>query len=81
MKLTALSTKLQPMHDIGETGFLRQYERARKADVATMNYLTSGLDYLFASEQTLLKRLTHFGLHQMNRQSAIKKMLINQAVS
>lgn len=81
MKLTALSTKLQSMHDIGETGFLRQYERARKADVSAMNYLTSGLDYLFASEQTLLKKLTQFGLQQINRQAGIKKILINQAVS
>ena len=81
MKLTALSSTLRSMHDIGDTGFLRQYERARKADVAGMNYLTSGLDYLFASEQTLLKKFTHFGLQQVNRQTGLKKILIKQAVS
>ncbi len=81
MKLAALSDKLHAMKDIGDTGFLRQYERARKADVVAMNYLTTGLDYLFASEQTLFKKLTQLGLQQINRQSSIKKVLIQQAVS
>ena len=81
MKLVALSAQLKSMHDIGETGFLRQYERARKADVVSMNYLTSGLDYLFASEQKLLKKLTQFGLQHLNRQAGIKRILINQAVT
>jgi len=60
---------------------LRQYERARKADVVAMNYLTAGLDYLFASEQTFFRKLTLLGLQQINRQSTIKKVLIQQAVS
>lgn len=81
MKLTALSDKLHAMQDLGDMGFLRQYERARKADVVAMNYLTTGLDYLFASEQTLFRKLTQLGLQQINRQSRIKKVLIQQAVS
>lgn len=81
MKLTALSDKLHVMKDIGDTGFLRQYERARKADILAMNYLTTGLDYLFASEQTFFRKLTHLGLQQVNRHSSIKKALIHQAVS
>lgn len=81
MKLVALSDKLHAMQCIGDTGFLRQYERARKADVAAMSYLTTGLDYLFASEQTLLKKLTQLGLQQVNKQSTIKKILIQHAVS
>ncbi len=81
MKLTALSDKLHAMQDLGDMGFLRQYERARKADVVAMNYLTTGLDYLFASEQTLFRKLTQLGLQQINRQSIIKKVLIQQAVS
>ena len=81
MKLTALSAKLHAMQDIGDTGFLRQYERARKADMIAMNYLTTGLDYLFASEQTWLTKLTQFGLKQINQRSSIKKRLIQHAVS
>lgn len=81
MKLTELSTKLHALQDIGDTGFLRQYERARKADILAMNYLTTGLDHLFASEKTWLNKLTQFGLKQINQQSGIKKRLIQHAVS
>jgi 2-polyprenylphenol 6-hydroxylase len=79
MKLTELTTKLQAMHDTGERSFLRQYERARKADMMSMNSLTSGLDYLFATEQAVLKKLTNWGLQQIKRQPSLKKILIQQA--
>ena len=69
------------MQDIGEQAFLRQYERARKADIISMNSLTSGLDVLFANEQSMLKKLTNFGMQQLNRQGAMKKILIKQAVA
>ena len=69
------------MQDIGEQAFLRQYERARKADIISMNGLTSGLDALFSGEQTMLKKLTNFGMQQLNRHGAMKKILIKQAVA
>ncbi len=80
MKLAQLTTKLHAMHDIGEHIFLRQYERARKADMISMNSLTSGLDYLFATERPVLKKLTNWGLQQITRQPSLKKRLIQQAV-
>ena len=80
MQLAQLTTKLHQMQDIGERAFLRQYERARKADVMSINGLTSGLDYLFATEQTLLKKLSNWGLKAIARQPSLKKLLINQAV-
>ena len=80
MQLAQLTTKLLAMHDIGERAFLRQFERARKADVMSMNSLTSGLDYLFATEQTLLKNLSNWGLQAIARQPSLKKLLIKQAV-
>jgi len=79
MQLAQLTTKLHQMQDIGERAFLRQYERARKADVMAMNSLTSGLDYLFATEQTLLKKLSNWGLQAIARQPSLKKLLIKQA--
>ncbi|MES2503118.1 MAG: FAD-dependent monooxygenase [Pseudomonadota bacterium] len=79
MELAQLTTKLHAMHDIGERAFLRQFERARKADVIGMNSLTSGLDYLFATEQTLLKKLSNWGLQGIARQPSLKKLLIKQA--
>ena len=81
MQLTSLATKLHVMQDVGDSGFLRQYERSRRADIATMNTLTTGLDYLFASESIMLKKVTHWGLRQLNRQTTLKKLLIQQAAA
>ena len=81
MQLASLATKLNAMQDIGETSFLRQYERARSADMAKMNAFTTGLDYLFASESVIFKKVTHWGLRQLNRQTMFKKLLIQQAAA
>ncbi len=80
MQLAQLTAKLHSMQDIGEHTFLRQFERSRKADIISMNGLTSGLDYLFATEQMLLKKLTNWGLQRIARQATLKKLLIKQVV-
>ena len=80
----ALQTLLSVTHtlqDIGEKTFLRSYERSRKADITSMNGLTSGLDWLFASEHDALKKLTNWGMRAINKQIVIKKVLIKQAVA
>jgi len=79
--LQELLAKAHIMQDIGEKTFLRQYERARKADIVSMNSLVSGLDYLFASEQGVLKKLGVWGMRKLNNQTLIKKVLIKQAVA
>lgn len=81
MTLQHLITRAHALIDIGEYSFLRQYARARKADVATMNSLTSGLDALFASENKLLNTAIDFGFKQISRQANIKKLLIQHAVA
>ena len=81
IEVQKLLAKAHALQDIGEFTFLRQYERARKADVAGMKGLTSSLDALFANEQNLVKKLTNFGMQQLNRQSLMKKILIQQAVA
>jgi 2-octaprenylphenol hydroxylase len=81
MLLTSLTTKLHAVQDIGEYGFLRKYERARSADIATMNTLTTGLDALFAIDSGLIKRATNWGFRQLNRQATLKKILIQQAAA
>lgn len=78
MKLAELTTKCQ---DIGDYNVLRQYERARASDIVTMNTLTTGLDYLFASENNVLKTATKWGLRQLNHQTVIKKLLIQQVAA
>ena len=77
--LQQLLAKAHALQDIGEKIFLRQYERARKADIVSMNSLTSGLDYLFASEQYFLKKLANWGMRQLNKQAIMKKIMIKQA--
>ena len=77
-KLLSNSHALQ---DIGEYTFLREYERARKADIMSMNGLTSGLDWLFASDLAILKRLTNLGMTHLKKNAFIRKVLIKQAVA
>ncbi len=81
MELQNLLSTSHPLQDIGENSFLRKYERSRRTDIATMSALTTGLDYLFASDIVLVKRLAHWGLRQLNRQTTIKKLLIQQAAT
>ena len=81
MQMAAVTTNCHAMQDIGCNTILRQYERARAADVATMNTLTTGLDRLFAADNRLLKKLTHWGFMQINKQAGIKKLLIQQVAA
>ncbi|HNV89050.1 MAG TPA: FAD-dependent monooxygenase [Methylotenera sp.] len=81
MQLESLVSATHALQDIGETTFLRKYERSRQADIATMNALTTGLDELFASDINLVKKWTHWGMRQLNQQATIKKLLIQQAVA
>ncbi|MFW5431666.1 MAG: FAD-dependent monooxygenase [Methylophilaceae bacterium] len=69
------------LQDMGDEVFLRQYERARKADILSMNTLTSGLDSWFSSESSALKKITGFGMNQLNKHPNIKSILIKQAVA
>jgi 2-polyprenylphenol 6-hydroxylase len=81
IQLSSQLTKCHAMMDIGEQSFLRQYERARKADVLTMNSLTSGLDWLFASESSAVKKMTQWGFYNINKQLGIKKRLLQQVAA
>ena len=69
------------MQDIGSNTVLRQYERARAADVATMSVLTAGLDDLFSSDSRLLKKMAHWGFKKINKHASIKKLLIQQVAA
>ncbi|MGJ8619224.1 MAG: FAD-dependent monooxygenase [Methylophilaceae bacterium] len=70
-----------PLQDIGEDGFLRQFARARKADIISMSTLTSGLDKLFAHESNALKALVSASMQQLDKYATIKRILIKQAVA
>lgn len=81
MTLAKLIAKSHQLQDIGEVGFLRQFERERKADILSMNTLTSGLDSWFSYESAMLKTLTKLGMSHLNKYSSIKKILIKQAIA
>ena len=81
MQLALLATKLHSMHDIGDSSFLRQYERVRKADIVTMNTLTSSLDWLFASESSMVRKMMLWGFGSMKKQTSVKKLLIQQVAA
>jgi 2-polyprenylphenol 6-hydroxylase len=79
--LQKLIANSHAMHDIGEQAFLRQYERVRKADIISMNTLTSGLDSWFSIESPALKKLTSWGMSKLESHQLLKKILIKQAVA
>jgi len=81
IELQNLFSTMHSLQDIGDKTFLRKYERSRRADIATMSTLTSGLDSLFATDISLMKKWTDWGLTQLNRNAIIKKWFIQQAVS
>ena len=59
---------------------LREYERARSADISTMMALTDGLHRLFSNQTKLVKSLRNWGLATINQQVMLKKLLIKQVV-
>jgi 2-octaprenylphenol hydroxylase len=81
MMLEDMLTRTHRLSDIGEESFLRTYERNRKADVLSMNTLTSGLDQLFASQSTMLQKMTGLGMDYLDKQTFLKQLLIKQAVA
>jgi len=81
MSLAKLMTSSHALQDIGDATFLRRYERDRKADVVSMNTLTSGLDYFFSSNNQLMKRLATSSMEQLEKRISMKNILIKQAVA
>ena len=81
MSLAKLMTSSHALQDIGDATFLRRYERDRKADVVSMNTLTSGLDYFFSSNNQLMKRLATSSMEQLEKRLSMKNILIKQAVA
>ena len=60
---------------------LREYERARSADISRMMALTDGLHRLFGNQNSVVKTLRNWGLSSINQQSFVKKLLIKQVVN
>lgn len=70
-----------PRQDCGELSLLRQYERARREDIAAMAWSTDGLQKLFAARPVWVSAMRNFGLDAINRLAPLKNFLIREAVA
>lgn len=64
----------------GDILLLRRYERARKADILSMQAVTTGLQKLFNRDSTSLAWLRNNGLALTNRIAPLKRRLMAHAI-
>ena len=64
---------------LGDERLLRRYERARKADVATMGTVADGLHGLFAQTDARWQALRHWGMRGFARSGPLKAWVVRQA--
>ena len=67
--------------DCGDYMLLRQYERARKEDILTMEFTTDSLQKLFSNKNSTLTRLRNLGLGLTNEFPLLKKHLMQHALN
>ena len=65
---------------LNDPSLLKQYARARKADILNMVLLTDTLYHLFKSQNATIKAVRNWGL-SATKYAAIKKMLVSSAVT
>lgn len=70
-----------PTHrDIGETGVLRAFERARAEEILALQAMTHGLQRLFCASQTGVATLRNLGLNLTNRAAVVRNLLARYAM-
>ncbi len=80
VELVQVLAERNPLADIGDRFVLRRYERARKADVLSMQGLTHGLYGAFDSKQALVRAVRNWGMSLPNRHPILKRALMKQAL-
>lgn len=65
---------------LGDEKLLRRYERARKADVLAMGYLTDGLQGLFSQTDARWQALRNWGMSALGRSRQVTHWLTRQAM-
>jgi len=65
---------------VNDARMLRQYERARKADVALMGNTTDGLQQLFGRQGALWKSVRNWGMDGFDRSGPFKRWVARQAM-
>ena len=64
----------------GDLRVLRRYARARREEVSAMQFVTDGLDHLFAARAPGMAALRNFGLRVVDRQEWAKRALAARAM-
>jgi ubiquinone biosynthesis UbiH/UbiF/VisC/COQ6 family hydroxylase len=69
-----------PVERPGDLRVLRRYARSRREDVTAMQFVTDGLDHLFAARGPGISALRNFGLRLVDRQDWAKRALAARAM-
>ena len=67
--------------DCGDYALLRRYERARREDIAVLQFTTDALQKLFDNDAVWLGRVRNLGLRLVNRQPQLKNLLVQRAIA
>ncbi len=67
--------------DLGLSGFLRQYERSRRADIQQFSLLTSGLQWIYSRKSKKVNYLIAKSMNFIEHSDFIKNKLIKRAIS
>jgi len=70
-----------PLQDCGDLSLLRRYARARREDIATMEFGTDVLQKLFAAQSVWLSGARNSGMAAVNRLPFLKNLLIRHAAA
>lgn len=79
--LAAVLAGRLPRQDCGDWPLLRRYERARREDIAAIEFSTDALQKLFSARSVWVSGARNFGLAAVNRFAPLKNLLIQHAVS
>jgi 2-octaprenyl-6-methoxyphenol hydroxylase len=78
--LARILTERSPLERPGDLRLLRRYARARREDVSAMQFVTDGLDQLFAARGPGIAALRNFGLRLVESQDWAKRALAARAM-
>jgi len=78
--LAATLTAREPFRGCGDSRLLRRYERGRREQHLTLQYVTDGLQRLFISESALLRQARNRGLELANSLPVLKNLLARRAL-
>jgi 2-octaprenylphenol hydroxylase len=70
----------EPRHGIGDERVLARYARARKEEVALMQFATDGLERLFGANLEPLRIVRNLGMNLLDKLPMVKRRLIAHAM-